>query len=534
MSSTFDILAGQCNIRVPLQPKQRQLYNLMEDSPATVIGYGGSRGGAKSHGLRATMLLRRLKYHGTRGLIFRRKFKQLWENHIQPLFEQYPFMRNWYNTEHKELTFPNGSVIVFGCAEHPRDIYDFQGQQYMDIGVDEATQMTEAELVFLKTCNRYPGIAESQCKMTLTMNPGGPGHAYVKRIFFDHNYHENERAGDYAFLQAYAWDNVGWCYSADYATGRASGPLAGDGLTPKDYYSWSDSQRYDYFIARTGYGRKLLSLPAALRNGHLMGHWDIFAGQYFDIFDPARHTARIHELGQAGGKWGTWKIQPWHKRWISIDWGFDHPSAVYWHTSPAYNKTVTYREFVKDHLAQRELAREIVARSQGEKIEAVYLSPDAFGKRTEADTIAQQIGGALAAAGLPWPQRADDDRVGGWMLMYQLMQAGEWLITDNCAELIMCLPGLTRHETNVEDLCKVDGDDAADAARYGLKSHLRGNTAAPPVDVFVAETMAAKKLEHPGMDATSWHMLADQVEAQARAARVKFPPRSRFAKWTRH
>jgi hypothetical protein len=533
VSAALDILPAQYDICVPLQPKQRQLYGLIENSPATVIGYGGSRGGAKSHGLRATMLLRRLKYDGTRGLIFRRKYKQLWANHVQPLFEQYPFMREWYNTEHRELTLPNGSVIVFGYAEHHNDIYDFQGEQYMDIGVDEATQMTEAELVFLKTCNRHPGIAESQCKMTLTMNPGGRGHAYVKRIFFDHDYHENERAGDYAFLQAYAWDNVGWSYAVDAATGKASGPLADDGLTPRDYYSWSDEQRYGYFIARTGYGRKLLSLPAALRNGHLMGRWDIFAGQYFDIFDPARHTARVEQLGQAGGKWEAWKMQPWHVRWISIDWGFDHPSAVYWHTSPAHNKTVTYREFVQDHLAQRELAQAIAERSQGEQIRAIYLSPDAFGKRTEADTIAQQIGDALAAAGLPRPQMADDDRVGGWMLMYQLMQAGEWLITDNCTELIMCLPTLTRHETKVEDVCKVDGDDAADAARYGLKSHLRGHVGTPPHGVRVVEAVAVAKQKYPDMTPTDFYMIAEAAESKLHRAQ-NFRRGSRFAKWMKH
>jgi hypothetical protein len=118
------------DIRVPLQPKQAKLLQLTEESPATWIGYGGARGGAKSHGARAVMLLRRLKHPGTRGLIFRRTFKQLWENHIEPLFRQYPFMRAWYHTGHRELTLPNGSSIVFGYAEHPGDIYAFQGKEY--------------------------------------------------------------------------------------------------------------------------------------------------------------------------------------------------------------------------------------------------------------------------------------------------------------------------------------------------------------------------------------------------------------------
>src|SRR6516225_9900253 len=109
-------------ILVPLQPKQLELLRLVGESPATWIAYGGSRGGAKSHGARGVMLARRLKYPRTRGLIFRRTYEQLWENHIQPLFVQYPFMREWFHTGHRELTLPNGSVIVFGYAEHPGDI----------------------------------------------------------------------------------------------------------------------------------------------------------------------------------------------------------------------------------------------------------------------------------------------------------------------------------------------------------------------------------------------------------------------------
>jgi hypothetical protein len=66
-------------IRVPLQPKQKRLLRLVEESPATWIGYGGSRGGAKSHAARAIMLIRRLAYPGTRGCIFRRTYEKVRE-----------------------------------------------------------------------------------------------------------------------------------------------------------------------------------------------------------------------------------------------------------------------------------------------------------------------------------------------------------------------------------------------------------------------------------------------------------------------
>src|SRR5215472_4355123 len=250
-------------IEIRLQPKQLELLRLVEESPATWVSYGGSRGGAKSHGLRAVMLLRRLKYPGTRGLIFRRTYEQLWENHIQPLFAQYPFMREWFHTGHRELTLPNGSVIAFGYAEHPGDINSFQGKEYMDVASDEATHLTESELLFLRTCNRWPGVSPRQCKMLLTMNPGGVGHAFVKRVFIDKQFHENESPNDYAFLQARAWDNVEWAKEA----------LAEASLTDKDYYGWPEEERFRFFLTKTDYGRTLDRLPQSMRVGHLLGSW---------------------------------------------------------------------------------------------------------------------------------------------------------------------------------------------------------------------------------------------------------------------
>jgi hypothetical protein len=130
------------------------------------------------------------------------------------------------------------------------------------------------------------------------------------------------------------------------------------------------------------------------------------------------------------------------------------------------------------------LAREIITRSLPsravpaadgggsgrEKIDAIYLSPDAFARRTDEASIAEQMGDVFAVAGFPRPIPADDDRIGGWMLMYQMLDAGEWLLTDNCIELIRTIPTLVRDSARIEDVEKMDGDDAADAARYGLKS----------------------------------------------------------------
>ena len=66
------------------------------------------------------------------------------------------------------------------------------------------------------------------------------------------------------------------------------------------------------------------------------------------------------------------------------------------------------------------------------------------------------------------------------MLMYQMLEAGEWLLTDNCIELIRTLPNLVRDPARIEDVEKMDGDDPADAARYGLKSRYGAHHGAGP------------------------------------------------------
>ena len=190
----------------------------------------------------------------------------------------------------------------------------------------------------------------------------------------------------------------------------------------------------------------------------------------------------------------------------------------------------------------RDLAREIISRSVGseqrsparefsaaagvlpslengrEKIAAIYLSPDAFARRTDDASIAEQMGDVFAAAGFPRPTPAEDDRIGGWMLMYQMLDAEEWLLTDNCRELIRMLPTLMRDSARIEDVEKMDGDDAADAARYGLKSRYaarRAGMVRAPMEQRIAERVTAA-------DPTIRAMQARKANLDVRRGRFRF------------
>src|SRR5262249_1662708 len=268
-------------IRIQLQPKQSALLKLIETPGVVNVGFGGPRGGGKSRGIRDVMLIRRLKYAGTTGWIVRRTFGELWDNHIKKYFKERPYMREWYDTRTAVMTLPNKSEIVFRYAEHEGDLEKEYGKEAMDIFVDQAEQFTEDETNFMRTCRRAPGIADGLCKLVSTINPGGKSHGYMKRVFIDRLYVDNEIPESFGFVNASGWDNVEWVTEA----------LAHDGLTAADFYSWSHEGRFQYFITRSQYGRDLNALPEKDRIAQLLGRWDHFEGQVFP------ELSRVHDIG---------------------------------------------------------------------------------------------------------------------------------------------------------------------------------------------------------------------------------------------
>jgi len=486
------------DLDIRLQPKQRALMQLCRRSPASWLGYGGALGGGKSGAIRYLQLTRRFENAGTTGLIFRRKRKELAENHIEPMLREFPQLRQFWREQKRQLVLPNGSNLIFGHGEYERDIEDFLGNEYMDVCVDQAEALTEKSLLLLNSRARWPGKPDATCKTVLCFNPGGPGSAFLQRIFSTKQYRSNEKATDYEFIHAFGWDNIEWVRSH----------LAQTGVSPATYYNaWTDEQRFETFTRHSEYGRKLMRMPVGLRNGWLYGRFDSFAGQYFENFDPSRHVRSIGELG----------VQPWHQRWISIDWGFAHNTAVYWYAKTPTHVAV-YDELVVNRTNEDEIARLIAEKSAGQTITRAYLSPDAAAKRGTAKPIKEQLGLALKSHGLPYPVDADNARVSGWRLVYSMLgPAGaepQLLVSNRCARLIECLPMMSRDVDNPEDCQKFDsneqgegGDDAADSLRYGLKSYF--GDAAPPMDVqYQEKVQAIEEQRGSELSPTGRHLVA--------------------------
>ena len=325
---------------IRLQPKERQFLRLL-DGPESLFGFGGARGGAKSHALRSAAIVRRFKYPGTRALIFRRTYDQLWQQHIQMIIDEWPELyRRFWSAENKALMLPGHGMILFRYGDTLKDILEFKGKEFGDVFIDEATDLSEQELKILYTCCRST-VRGFEPKKALTFNPGGIGHGYVKRAFVDRQLTAEEDALGVRFLQSYAWDNIMWVRD----------PLKNDGIPNKDYYRWPTQQKIDYLITRSSYGRELNALPAELRDAWLWGKWDVFVGQAFSewwadvhICDP--FAIPVHWL-----------------RWRSVDPGYTDPAAWLWYAVDEKGQCYVYREATHVRITDSEQGRDVRAKS---------------------------------------------------------------------------------------------------------------------------------------------------------------------------
>ena len=112
-----------------------------------------------------------LRYEGLQLLLLRRTLPELYENHLRPLLGELNGVAR-YNGTQRVFTFPNGSRIRLGYCAEEKDVYQYQGQEYDVVGLEEATHFTESQMQFLTTCNRSVRRDFSP-RMYYTCNPGG-------------------------------------------------------------------------------------------------------------------------------------------------------------------------------------------------------------------------------------------------------------------------------------------------------------------------------------------------------------------------
>ncbi len=365
-----------------------------------------------------------LRYEGIRALIVRRSLDELKTNHVLPFLKEYGELIT-YKESDKCLLFPNGSRIFLGYCASDRDVLRYQGQEYDVIAIDEATQLSEYRFSIFKACLR--GVGDFPRRMYLTCNPGGIGHAWVKRLFVDRDFRPNENPDDYAFIPALVYDNE---------------ILMG---------------------ADPDYVHSLESLPTKLRDAWLHGRWDVFEGQFFPEFDESVHVIKESELPRR------------LKKFIALDYGFDMLAALLMGID---SDGVLYvmREHCESGLTLSEAAAKVASLCAGEAVEYAVASPDLWNRRQDTGRSGFEI--MQATLGMPPMTRADDRRIAGWRVLREYLSCRDTpprlKICCSCHELIHSLPALLCDSDRPEDASGTPHSitHAPEALRYAVMSRI--------------------------------------------------------------
>lgn len=374
-----------------------------------------------------------LNFPGIKCMIIRKTYPELMENHINPMCEllkcYHPDKNERiasYNDSKKNITFTNGSRILFRCCDNDKDAERFQGTEVDVLFVDEATHQSEERMKKLTACVR--GVNEFPKRVYFTCNPGNEGHAWVKRLFIDRQYQDGENPNDYMFIQSLATDNKALMES------------------------------------NPDYIRQLEGLPEHLRRAWLDGDWDAFVGQYFPEFSRTKHVVEPFPIPK---EWRRWRV---------FDYGLDRLACL-WVAMDSARNVYVYKELGKSNMPISEAARAMLdMTNEDEEIYATFAPPDMWSRSQETGRDKAQI---FYENGLKL-YKSFNDREAGWLAVKELLKVdsnGEarLKIFSNCRELIKCLPALQIDQKRPTD-CATEPHDIThmpDALRYFAASWSR-------------------------------------------------------------
>ena len=424
-------------------PKQLLFYQ----ARTLFVGYGGAKGGGKTHAVRTKAFGGALANPGIRILIMRQTYPALEENHIAPMRKMAAQTgAATYNGTTHMLTFKNGSTIRFGHWSGDDSEDEYNGQEYEWIFIDEATQFSERAFLFLGGLLR--GASSIPKRMYITCNPGGVGHRWVKRLFIDKQYktncenpEENENPEDYTFIFATVEDNT---HMLEHSP---------------------------------NYLRNLASLPEDIRKAYRYGDWDSLGGGYFKEFQFATHMMK------------PFRIPDHWPRYRSFDYGLDMFACIWWAVDTD-GRAWAYREVEEKGLIVQKAAQLAVENTPiGENIQATYAPWDVWARSKETG---RSMAETFMKNGLPIIQ-APRDRVQGHMAIKTMMASMPLtdpyikslfpegkapatmpglMLFDNLTKMASDLRDIQTDETNVNDCAKMPHEvtHSVDAVRYYASS----------------------------------------------------------------
>lgn len=410
-------------------PKQQEFHDATEYD----VLFGGAAGPGKSLALLMEGLRACVNYPRIRVGAFRRTFPELEESLLAELasYSYAAVLDATYDSTHHDLNFANGSKLMFRYAENLKDATRRQGGQYQLLLFDERTLTPPAVVRYLCSRVRSGKTQIPVLGIRSASNPGGPGHAEVRKEYIDATDYGarvvvDERGRTVRFIPARLSDNPH--------------------INPE-------------------YVSDLNALPDEMRRAFRDGSWDVFAGMVFTEWNRDRHLVPPFVIP---AEWA---------RYCGVDYGWTAPTAVLWAARDQDGRLWLYRELTMVQTPEREQARRILAAEAGERVLSRAADPSMWGKTGSALPPASQY----AIEGCPL-SKADNDRLTGKIRVHTYLAEGPacahhrslgWdtcpmlhVLDGACPELVRTLPALPYDQTRVEDVDTKAPDHHYDALRY--------------------------------------------------------------------
>jgi hypothetical protein len=142
-------------------PRQREFH----ESNAKYRLFGGAAGPGKTMALLAEAIGQAHDIAGCDTLLLRRTYPEL-ESSLLAYFRRYVprSMYESYNESKHVVTGTNSSTTRFGYCRNESDVYQYQGAEFLFIGIDELTHFTYKQWQFLTSRNRCPAKLYSDGK----------------------------------------------------------------------------------------------------------------------------------------------------------------------------------------------------------------------------------------------------------------------------------------------------------------------------------------------------------------------------------
>ncbi len=420
----------------------------VDDYVTRHLAFGGARGGGKSYAVRVKSIKLAYEFPGIKIMIVRRTLDELRNNHVIPLLEMLGSAVRYVKAE-KTIIFPNGSTILLAYYDSDGDDVRFQGLEVDVLFIDEATNLKQEWIQKLDAIVR--GVNDFPKQTNITCNPGGIGHAYIKRLYIDRVFEPQEDPDEYAFIQALVTDN------------RA--------LLKSD----------------PNYVKSLLALPPKLRRGWLYGDWNIIEGMYFERFadrpEMYREQKWTHVIPAE-----DFRPQAGWKLYGAFDWGYHRPFCMnYFLVSPddvhylvaEYYGVKKSQGVVQPNEGLRWTREKVFAELQQFEREHPILSKYKLTYRVADPAIwdaqyGESTAEVAARYGIQFI-KGDNARIPGWLqCQYRLQFDAEgyprFYVLDSCPNFIRTIQLMVCDEHNPEDLDSDMEDHSMDCWRYFSQS----------------------------------------------------------------